>query len=195
MKNSFLLLTLQLLVIQLSAQVVVTNLKCEDLVNPIGIGNAKPRFSWQIVSERRNSIQSTYELNVSLNKTIVWSSGKISSDQSLYISYGGSPLASGNKYTWQVRVSDNHGTTSPWSEPATFQVALLNTSDWKAAWIEPGFAEDTINRPSPLLRKQFKTSKKILSAYAYITAHGMYDGYINGKRIGDCYLTPGWDKL
>jgi alpha-L-rhamnosidase len=71
-------------------------------------------------------------------------------------------------------------------------MALINASDWKAEWIAPGYVEDTINRPSPLLRKQFKTSKKIISAYAYVTAHGMYDGYVNGKRIGDYYLTPGW---
>ena len=55
-----------------------------------------------------------------------------------------------------------------------------------------GFAEDSINRPTPLFRKEFKAGKKIQSATAYITAHGMYEGYINGKRIGDSYLTPGW---
>ncbi|HKB45073.1 MAG TPA: family 78 glycoside hydrolase catalytic domain, partial [Chitinophagaceae bacterium] len=71
-------------------------------------------------------------------------------------------------------------------------MGLLKPGDWKANWIEPGFVEDSIMRPAPLFRKEFKAVKKIQSAIAYITAHGMYEGYINGKRMGDFYLTPGW---
>jgi len=93
---------------------------------------------------------------------------------------------------WQVRVWDNNGKVSAWSESSFFQMALFDTSDWKAEWIEAGFVEDSINRPSPLLRKEFKAPEKIQSAIVHITAHGMYEGYINGKRIGDFYLTPGW---
>jgi alpha-L-rhamnosidase len=89
-------------------------------------------------------------------------------------------------------VWDNTNKTSAWSETAFFKMALLNATDWKANWIEPGFTEDSINRPTPLFRKEFSASKKVESATAYITAHGMYEGYINGKRIGDYYLTPGW---
>ena len=65
-------------------------------------------------------------------------------------------------------------------------------SDWKAKWIEAGFAEDSMNRPAQYFRKQFSSTKKIASATAYITAHGMYEAQINGKRVGDAYLTPGW---
>ena len=65
-------------------------------------------------------------------------------------------------------------------------------ADWKAKWIEAGFAEDSINRPAQYFRKQFSATKKITSATAYITAHGMYEAQINGKRVGDAYLTPGW---
>ncbi|MEI9909179.1 MAG: alpha-L-rhamnosidase N-terminal domain-containing protein [Bacteroidota bacterium] len=71
-------------------------------------------------------------------------------------------------------------------------MALLNAGDWKAKWIEPGYAEDSVMRPSPLFRKQFNTAKKIVSATAYITSHGLYEAFINGKRIGDAFLTPGW---
>jgi alpha-L-rhamnosidase len=71
-------------------------------------------------------------------------------------------------------------------------MAFLKASDWKAKWIEPGYAEDLVMRPSPLMRKQFALSKKVASATAYITAHGMYEAQLNGIRIGDAYLTPGW---
>jgi len=71
-------------------------------------------------------------------------------------------------------------------------MGLLNSSDWKAKWIEPGFVEDSVLRPSPLFRKTFVVQKKIQSATAFITSHGLYEAFINGKRIGDAYLTPGW---
>ena len=181
------------------AQLQVGSLFCENLTNPIGVGNSQPRFSWQLNSNKRNVMQTAYEVRVghgmsSLAKgsSLVWSSGKINSDSSVHVAYEGSPLQSGTKYFWQVRVWSNSGESSKWSEPATFQMALLHLEDWKANWVEPGFIEDTINRPTPLLRKEFKAGKKVQSATAYITAHGMYEGFINGRRIGDCYLTPGW---
>lgn len=181
------------------AQLQVGSLFCENLTNPIGVGSSQPRFSWQLNSNKRNVMQTAYEVRVghgmsSLAKgsSLVWSSGKIDSDSSVHVAYKGSPLQSGTKYFWQVRVWSNSGESSKWSEPATFQMALLRLEDWKANWVEPGFIEDTINRPTPLFRKEFKAGKKIQSATAYITAHGMYEGFINGRRIGDCYLTPGW---
>ena len=181
------------------AQLQVGSLLCENLSNPIGVGSSQPRFSWQLNSNKRNVMQTAYEVRVgqgmsSLAKgsSLVWSSGKIDSDSSVHVAYKGSPLQSGTKYFWQVRVWSNSGESSKWSEPATFQMALLHREDWKANWVEPGFIEDTINRPTPLFRKEFKAGKKIQSATAYITAHGMYEGFINGRRIGDCYLTPGW---
>ncbi len=79
-----------------------------------------------------------------------------------------------------------------WSLPAFFQMGLLQPSDWQAQWIAPGYVEDSIMRPSPLLRKEFAANKKIQSATAFITSHGLYEGFINGKRIGDYQLTPGW---
>ncbi|TMI62694.1 MAG: alpha-L-rhamnosidase [Bacteroidetes bacterium] len=176
---------------KISAQVTVANLLCENLSNPLGLGIKQPRFSWQLVSDKRNTMQTAYEVKVMQGKTVAWNSGKLMSDQSVFISYGGSALQSGKKYNWQVRVWDNEGKASTWSEPAWFQMALLDTMDWKANWIEPGFAEEA-SRPTPLFRKEFKAAKKIQSATAYITSHGMYEGYINGKRIGEYYLTPGW---
>ncbi|MBD0285572.1 MAG: family 78 glycoside hydrolase catalytic domain, partial [Flavisolibacter sp.] len=180
------------------AQTKVQNVLTEHLVNPIGLETTQPRFSWQLLSDKRNVMQAAYEIRVSSNlsslaskKDVVWNSGKISSDSSINVSYKGSPLQSGRRYYWQVRVWDNSGKASIWSAPAFFQMAFLSFSGWKAKWIEPGFEEDSL-RPSPLFRKEFNRNKKIKSATAYITAHGMYEAQINGKRVSDAYLTPGW---
>jgi alpha-L-rhamnosidase len=151
--------------------------------DPIGIDAAQPRFSWQLTGNQRNLLQSAYEIKVTAGKKIQWSSGKVSSDQSVMVSYGGDPLSSAAKYTWQVRAWDNNGKASAWSAPASFQTGFLNKSDWKAKWIGIGYIEDSINRPAQYFRKSFSTSKKIVSATAFITAHGMYEAQINGKRV------------
>jgi alpha-L-rhamnosidase len=191
MKKIFLLLVLQSFIWSSFAQITVKNLLCENRLNPIGIDAAQPRFSWQLSAAKRNTLQTAYELKVNVNKAVAWSSGKVLSPQSVQIIYGGKPLQSGKKYNWQVRVWDNQGNASPWSEPANFQMALLSTADWKASWIMPGYEEDAL-RASPLMRKEFNENKKIISATAYITAHGLYEAQINGQRVGDAYLTPGW---
>ncbi|HEY8660959.1 MAG TPA: family 78 glycoside hydrolase catalytic domain [Hanamia sp.] len=188
---SFFLLTSSVTV----AQVKVENLLTENLINPIGLDVQQPRFTWQLESNKRNVAQTAYEIKVngsSKNAGSGWSSGKILSDQSVQVSYEGKPLQSGQKYSWQVRVWDNAGKASSWSDPAYFQTGFFNLSDWKAKWIQPGYTEDSILRQSPLFRKQFTTGKKIKSATAFITAHGLYEAQINGQRVGDAYLTPGW---
>lgn len=176
----------------ISAQSTVSNLLCENLTNPVGLDIKQPRFSWQLVSDSRNVMQTAYEVKVLLGKTVAWNSGKVVSDQSVFINYSGAALQPDKKYNWQVRVWDNEGKTSAWSEAASFQTAFFNVTDWKAKWIEAGFVEDSINRPAHYFRKQFSVNKKITSATAYITAHGMYEAQINGKRVGDAYLAPGW---
>ncbi len=191
-KAYFLLLTFQVICLLANGQVSVKNLLTENLTNPIGLDVAEPRFTWQLASEKRGIYQSAYEIKVMLGKVVVWNSGKVSAAESVQIPYAGDPLQSGKKYTWQVRVWDKNGKGSPWSQPASFQMAFLKASDWKAKWIEPDHGEEPASRPSPLLRKQFSLGKKVISATAYITAHGMYEAQLNGTRIGDAYLTPGW---
>jgi len=197
-KTSFFLCLFIFATTLISAQVKLQNLLTENLVNPVGIDVQQPRFSWQLISDQKNVSQTAYEIIVSSGKGTMWKSGKVTSDQSVHVPYAGTALQSGKKYTWEVRVWDNNSKPSSWSEPAFFQTAFLNPSDpiaigWKAKWIEAGFAEkDSMNRPAQYFRKQFSTNKKVSSATAYITAHGMYEAQINGKRVGDQYLTPGW---
>lgn len=177
------------------AQIKVKSLLTENKPNPLNVDAINPRFSWQIdAGGRRGVMQTAYELKASRlkGKHEVWKTGKVMSDQSMYITYAGEPLAAGQKYLWQVRVWDNTGKASAWSEPATWQMALLSPAAWKARWITPGYKEDSVNRPSPMFRKAFSLGKKVQSATAYITSHGLYEAQINGHRVGDAYLTPGW---
>jgi len=108
-----------------NAQVKVQNLLCEGMVNPIGLDVWQPRFSWQLVSDKRNTMQTAYEIVVKSasgkEKKPVWNSGKISSQQSVFVPYQGVSYSLIIKYEWQVRIWDNHGNASSWSEVASWQ--------------------------------------------------------------------------
>ncbi len=182
-----------------TAQVSIEKMWVDNRVNPMGITQEQPKFSWSLSSDQRNSFQSAYEIQVAgspkqFNRSALWQSGRINSDQSLHISYGGQPLKSGVKYYWRVRVWGQENKASEWSAPAFWQMGLIQPEkEFQAKWIIPGFEEDTDTRPSPIFRKEFELSgKKVTQATAYITAHGIYEAHLNGNRIGDAYLTPGW---
>ena len=176
------------------AQLNVSHLQVENQVNPMGIDIPHPRFSWQLNSPKRNIMQVAYEIKVSAadGKGSSWNSGKVASGQSVHVEYAGPQLKEANKYYWQVRVWASNGQAAAWSAPAQWQMGILSPAGWKAKWIEAGYAEDSINRPSPQFRKQFAVAKKIKSATAFITSHGLYEAFLNGRRIGDTWLTPGW---
>lgn len=185
---------LLLLTLSSYAQVTVINPVTENLNNPTGIESPKPRFSWKLASTKRNVVQLAYEIQVGTEPTTIgqkaiWNSGKVNSSQSVWVDYAGPALESGKKYFWRVRVWDNGNKPSAWSAVAFWQMGLLNKNDWKASWIQHTDVETQV---SPLLRKTFSTTKKVASATAYITAQGLYEAHINGKRIGNDYLTPGW---
>lgn len=191
MRKYTLLIVLLIVHQSLFAQTTVQHLLTDNKTNPVGVDEL-PRFSWQLQSSSRNIMQSAYEIKVfDQDNREVWNTGKVSSDQSVFIPYAGGPLKPGVKYSWQVRVWDNTGKAGKWSTKAHWQMGMMDPSNWKAKWIEPGFTEES-SRPSPFFRKEFNTSKKVRSATAFITAHGMYEAFINGKRVGDAYLTPGW---
>jgi len=193
MKKIFVLVAALLsLIITAFSQVTVENLLIENKSNPISLDVLAPRLSWQLVSNKRNTAQTAYEIKISSGKKNIWTSGIQKSNQSVQVVYAGPALESNTSYQWQVRVWDQTNTPSEWSQLANFTMGMLKQTDWKAQWIEPSVEEDPALRPSPLFRKTFTANKKIVSATAYITAHGIYEAHINGQRVGDAYLTPGW---
>lgn len=190
---------------QASSPLQPGRLTCEYIENPLGIDSKSPRLSWTLVSNERNQSQSAYELIVSDDEKAiangrgtVWSTGKISSSQTLHIEYAGPVLQSFTRYYWSVKVYDRNGQASAWSRPAWFETAMLQSSDWKAKWIDdgsrqPGKDEDYYkDDPMPLFRKAFPLNKKITSARLYICGLGYYEAYLNGKKIGDHVLDPGF---
>jgi alpha-L-rhamnosidase len=171
----------------------VNNLRTDYRVNPIGIGNTKPRLSWEILSSERGVTQTAYQIVTEINEQTIWDSGKVVSDQSIQIAYNGPSLKSCQRVFWKVKIWDNHGNESGWSSPSFWEMGLLHTNDWKAKWIEPNFYEDPKeSTPCPYLRKDFKTDKPIQSARLYVTCHGLYSIEINGKKVSDDLFTPGW---
>jgi alpha-L-rhamnosidase len=178
----------------------VTTLRTEYKENPLGIDTAKPRLSWQMRSGDRGVVQSAYQVRVAGSERglgraseLVWDSGRVSSNESILRPYGGPPLQSGRRYHWQARVWDGGGKASEWSAPAWWEMGLLEPGDWKASWIEPDLADDVSTPgPVPMLRREFKLSGPVERARAYVTAHGLYELYLNGQRVGDRLFTPGW---
>src|ERR1043166_945681 len=113
----------------------VTGLRAEYLTNPLGIDAARPRLSWRITSAERNTVQSAYQMQVTRAGRPVWDSGRIQADSSIFVAYAGPALESRARYVWRVRVWDGKGRASAWSAPAWWEMGLLQTSEWTAAWI------------------------------------------------------------
>jgi alpha-L-rhamnosidase len=183
-----------------SGAITVTALRTEYKENPLGIDEGAPRLSWRIETADRNVKQSAYYVRVAKSgatlragRDLVWDSGRIASDESIQRVYQGTPLESGQRYVWQVQVWDDRGRSSGWSDPAWWEMGLLTPGDWHAGWIEPALEENVdASPPSPLLRRRFRLKGRVQSARAYVTSHGLYELHLNGQRVGDDVLTPGW---
>jgi alpha-L-rhamnosidase len=173
-------------------------LRTEYFTNPIGIDEPAPRMSWMLHAERRGTMQSAYEIRVAtrpeaLASAPLWSSGRVASHQSVNVPYAGPTLRPRTRYHWQVRVWDDRGEASPWSAPAFWETGLLSPAAWTAKWISPALPTDTTrSNPAPMLRTEFTLDGPVASARAYVTAHGLYEMEIDGRRVGDEVLAPGW---
>lgn len=183
------------------AQVSLQNPRCELLQDPQGIDVLQPGLSWEIVSKEREVKQTAYQILVasSLEKLTeqdadIWNSGKVKSDASVHNKYAGPALQSNNRYYWKVRVSTNKGETA-WTKPASWLMGLLHYKDWQGRWIGfdrffPWDKEAEGRLSARYFRKEFSTDKTVASATAYIMGMGLYELYVDGKKIGDQVLAP-----
>jgi alpha-L-rhamnosidase len=191
--------------IQVHASLHLQNLRCEGQVNPLGIDSAEPRLGWVLQSDRRGETQTAYQVRAASDSTHLiqgqadlWGSGKVTSADSVHVVYAGKPLHSGQRVWWQVRVWGTDGEPSGYSEPAWFETALLAPGDWRAQWIQRKSAGPISegqmfdDQPAPLLRREFGLDKAVARARVYVTGLGYYELRLNGERVGDQVLDPGW---
>ena len=173
------------------------DLRCDYAVNPLGVDSPNPRLFWNFAGDERGQKQTAYEIlaastenNLSRDDGDLWDSGKVDSDESIQIPYAGKPLNSSEQVFWKIRVWDANGNISDWSKTATWTMGLLNDTDWRAKWIG---ASDT-NIPSLLLRHEFTVKAGLKRALVDICGLGQYELTLNGKKVGDDFLSPGWTK-
>jgi alpha-L-rhamnosidase len=177
---------------------VPENLRCEYLVNPIGIDATSPRLSWRLKDIRFGALQQAYRILVDTDsaavakgKGSIWDSRKVSSDRML-VDYGGNALSPFTRYFWSIQVWDKDGIISV-PVLSCFETGMMGMKNWKGSWISDG--HDINTRPAPYFRKEFRIVKKVRSARAYIAVGGLYELSLNGTRIGDHRLDPMYTRF
>jgi alpha-L-rhamnosidase len=177
----------------------VSALQCEHLSTPLGVDFENPRLSWLIESNRRGSAQSAFRLivgkdsaTVSALKGVDWDSGKITSGLNL-TTYAGKKLSPFTRYFWKVLVWNEKGKQIAASKVTNFETGMMGPSGWRGAWISDRNNIDS--KPAPYFRKLFGVTKKVVTARAYIAVGGLYELYLNGKKVGNHRLDPMYTRF
>lgn len=177
----------------------VYDLKSEYLVNPIGLDVKTPRFTWKIKDQRRGAIQKAYKISVGTDSTKVaegngshWNTGKINSDNQMIV-YSGKVLQAFQKYYWSLTVWDKNNEKVQSNRLSSFEMGMMESSNWRGSWISD--SRDINKKESPYFRKEFNIQKKIKKARVYIAAAGLYELYLNGKKVGDHQLDPTYTRF
>jgi alpha-L-rhamnosidase len=204
----------------MSSTFTVSHLRCEYLVNPLGIDERSPRLSWTLESEARGARQLAYRIRVAstaekltAGDADLWDTGRIETDQTTHIAYTGKPLASRATAFWSVEAtahSEVATSASEWpspvtalSSPAHFTLGLLSPADWSARWIthdpaiitrDPAATTGTLLDPGTpaLFRREIDLPAPIARATLYATARGIFEFRANGQRIGEDLFAPEW---
>ena len=172
----------------------ILDLRCEFASNPLGIGTRQPRFSWKLEHSARGQKQTAYQILVASTPdrlqpgaADLWDSGKKPTSALCLIEYAGSALTSRQKAYWTVCAWDAQDNPSGFSDPASFELGLLDEADWKARWI--GFPAGA-NGKALYFRESFRVDKPLLRARAYVCGLGYYELRLNGQKCGDRLLDP-----
>ncbi|MDR3246852.1 MAG: alpha-L-rhamnosidase N-terminal domain-containing protein, partial [Prevotellaceae bacterium] len=179
----------------------VYDLRCEHLIDPLGIDVEMPRFSWKLSNPDniRGRGQTAYHILVAsspdkLNtgETDVWDSEIVASDRSHLVPYNGTKLQSGADYYWKVLVYDQDNKVSGWSKTARFSIGLLNRADWKGDWIKH---PDASPEKHIWFRKKLMLDDKASKALVQIASMGYHELYVNGRKVDDRVLAPAITRL
>lgn len=165
--------------------------------NPLGLAAGDISFGWASAADARGVMQRAYQIRVGTTEGAadVWDSGRVASERQLDITLPAKVrLAPATRYYWQVKTWDGNGVAGNWSASAWFETGLLSAADWSGAkWIaaRPLPAGEAA-KSLPLLRGVVALAKEVKSARVYASAHGLYQLSLNGRKIGDQFLAPGW---
>lgn len=181
------------------AQPVASDLRIGDLrteyqINPMGLDAVKPRLSWTLSADRAGARPTAYRIQVRRegDGQGIWDSGKVESDRTFHVSYEGPALTPEQRYGWKVQVWDDLGRNTDWSTEAFWETGLESGRPWDARWIGAPLETDGLPSPSPLLRREFPIRPGLVRARLHVSALGLYEAWLNGRRVTDDLFTPGW---
>ncbi len=201
LKNKLLILVM-LLHVSVYGKPLVEDLRCELRSNPSGIDIQNPRMSWKIAARDERGVNQTgYHILVASSPEKLaqdhgdlWDSGPVESTNSIAVRYAGESLKSRTQVYWKVKITTNKG-VSAWSSQGTWTMGLLHYKDWLGRWI--GFDKyfETDDQEAGTLaaryfRKEFSLTKRVQKAEAYVMGLGLYEFYLDGKKVGDQVLAP-----
>jgi len=171
------------------------DLRCERLVDPLGIGDAAPELSWRLAGEGDDLVQKAFQIraaaSVSALETgpLLWDTGLVEDGSSFGHVYGGPALHARDRVCWQVRVQDGSGELSSWSEAAFFEVGLPSEADWKGScWIAfpGGWSGHAV-----YFQSKFEISGPVQKGRIYFSGLGWSEAWFNGVPLnGDAVLEP-----
>ena len=181
------------------AAVRVGQLRCEYTENPLGIDVPQPRLSWIIEASQQGFRQGGYRIVVATSPALVkgnigdlWDSKMVSSDQSIQVAYEGKTLVSRQRCYWKVMVWDRRGQPVGSSDVDWWEMGLLGPEDWRAEWIAG--STDINALPAPMLRRAFSVRPGLKQARVYVCGLGYYELRLNGRKVGDHILDPGYTR-
>jgi alpha-L-rhamnosidase len=171
----------------------IARVRVEHRAETLGIGEKSPRLSWTTETDIAGWRQAAYELRIVEPDGHTFATGRVPSDESVLVAWPAPALRSRQRCTVEVRVVGDDGSESPWSDPVAIEAGLLVSSDWKADFVGPSWEEDvTTPQPCPYLRRSFSLQAPVRDARLYASALGVYELELNGQRVGDHVLAPGW---
>ncbi|KAI0396807.1 glycoside hydrolase family 78 protein [Xylariaceae sp. FL0594] len=178
-----------------SVKVSVSHVSFEHHGIALGIGEAEPRISWQFEGDAGNWSQSRYSIEVSrAGKSEVFD---VTSSESVLVDWPTVALSSAESAHVRVKAyGGDSGIDTDWSDTFSVETGLLKDEDWSGAQViaaNRDTEKDAAHQPV-LFRKAFSAGGDIESARLYITAYGIYEAFINGARVGDAVLAPGWQS-